>query len=144
MLDLLGCRLAVLFELLGRGGNYMVMTRRICLLALALMVVGFGLGYALGYTALGYGLMHIGGLGSLGLLACGAGHIAQKKGYKYWTAFSFSLSSSVLIGTIGAYLVPPVGGEGRPAACGGSLSLVVAFVFLVVCAIKKRRVEAAS
>ena len=41
-------------------------------------------------------------------------------------------------------LVPPVGDEGRPAACGGSLSLVVALVFLVVWAIKKRRVEVVS
>ena len=119
----------------------MVIARRICLLALVLTVAGFGFGYALGYTALGYGLMHVGGLGSLVLLACGVGHIAYNKGFSYWSAFSFALSSSVLIGTIGAYLVPPVGDEGRPAACGGSLSLVIALVFLVVWAIKKRRVE---
>ena len=122
----------------------MIMARRVCLLTLILMVVGYGFGYALGYTTLGYGLMHIGGLGSLGLLACGVGYIAHRKGYRYWPAFSFALSSSILIGTIGAYLVPPVGDEGRPAACGGSLSLVIALVFLVVWAIKKRRVEVVS
>ncbi len=122
----------------------MVIARRVCLLALTLMLFGFGFGYALGYTTLGYGLMHIGGLGSLGLLACGVGYIAHKKGYRYWPAFSLALTSSILIGTIGAYLIPPVGDEGRPAACGGSLSLVIALVFLVVWAIKKRRVGVVS
>jgi hypothetical protein len=122
----------------------MIMARRVCLFTLVLIVVGYGFGYALGYTTLGYGLMHIGGLGSLGLLASGVGYIAHRKGYRYWPAFSFALSSSILIGTIGAYLVTPVGDEGRPAACGGSLSLVIALVFLVVWAIKKRRVEAVS
>ena len=120
----------------------MVKAKWVYLLALALMAIGYGFGYALGYTALGYGLMHVGGLGSLGLLACGVGHMAQKKGYRYWPAFIFALSSSILIGTVGAYLVPPVGYEGRPAACGGSLSLVIALIFLVVWALKKRRAEA--
>ena len=122
----------------------MVMAKQVYQLALTLMVVGFGLGYTLGYNALGYGLMHVGGLGSLSLLACGVGHVALKKDYRYWPAFALALTSSILIGTIGAYLVPPIGDEGRPAACGGSLSIVVALVFLVVWIIKKQRVEAAS
>ena len=120
----------------------MVKARWVYLLALALMAIGYGFGYTLGYTELGYGLMHVGGLGSLGFLACGVGHMAQKKGYRFWPTFIFALSSSILIGTVGAYLVPPVGDEGRPAACGGSLSLVIALIFLVVWALKKRRAEA--
>ena len=120
------------------------MAGKICLLSLAFLIIGFGCGYALGYTAFGYVLLHIGGLGSLGFLASGVGYIARKKGYGYWQAFSLALSSSILLGTIGAYLVPPVGGEGRPAACGGSVSLVVLLAFMVVWAIKKQRREVAS
>ncbi len=120
------------------------MAKNVCLISLALLLIGFGCGYALGYTAIGYVLLHIGGLGALGLLASGAGNLACRRGYRYWRVFSLSLSSSILLGTIGAYLVPPAAGEGRPAACGGSLSLVVALVFLVVWAIRKRIGEAAS
>ena len=110
----------------------------------ALMVVGFGCGYALGYTMLGYLLMHIGGLGSLGLLACGVGSIARSKGYGYWPAFNIALSSSVLIGAVGAFLVPPVEGDGRPAACGGSLSLAIALVILAFWGAMKTRVDVTS
>ena len=114
------------------------------LISAALLIIGFGCGHALGYTTLGYVLLHIGGLGSLGVLATCAGYIARRKGYRYWPVFSTALSSSILLGAIGAYLVPPVEGEGRPAACGGSLSLFVALVFLVVWAIKKQKGEFAS
>lgn len=120
----------------------MAVARKVCLLSLGLLVVGFGCGYALGYTSLGYGLMHLGGLGSLSLLACGSGYIAEKKGFGFWSAFFITLSGSALIGTVGAYLVPPVGGEGRPAACGGSLSLVIALAYLIFWAVRKQRVEA--
>ena len=120
------------------------MHKRVLFISLALVVFGYGSGYALGYTALGYVLMHVGGLGSIGLLASGVGYIAQRKGYRYWPAFILTLSSSVLLGTIGAFLVPPAAGESRPAACGGSLSLIVALVFLAVWSIRKHRGEATS
>ena len=120
------------------------MARRIFLISTTLLVVGFGLGYAVGYTTFGYVLLHIGGLGSLGLLASGAGYIATRKGYEYWRAFYPALSSSIILGTIGVYLVPPGEGEGRPAACGGSVSLFVALVFLVVWAVRKQKGEMSS
>ena len=119
------------------------MVKRIRLLSLALLVAGFGCGYAVGHNVFGYVLFHLGGLGSLGLLASGVGCIARKKGYGYWRVFLFAFSSSVLLGTAGAFLVPPVGAEGRPAACGGSVSLLVAVVFIVVWAIKRKRVGSA-
>jgi hypothetical protein len=115
------------------------MAKPVFLLSLALAAVGFGAGYSIGYSTLGYVLMHIGGVGSLGVLASSAGHVALRKGYRYWPAYILSLSSSVLLGTIGAYLVSPEPGHSRPAACGGSLSLVVALVFLAIWGAKKRR-----
>ncbi len=120
------------------------METKVFLASLALLLLGFGCGYALGYTALGYILLHIGGLGALGIMAAGAGFLARRKGYDYWRAFLLSLASSILIGTAGAYLAPPSVGESRPAACGGSLSLVVALLLLAIWAIWKRRGKAVS
>jgi len=118
------------------------MHKRVFFISLALVVFGYGIGYALGYTSLGYALMHVGSLGSIGLLAGGVGYIAQRKGYRYWPACILTLSSSILLGTIGAYLVTPAAGESRPAACGGSVSLIVALAFIAVWSIRKHRVEA--
>ena len=115
------------------------MARKVNLLSLTLLIIGFACGYALSNAIFSYVLLHIGGLGSLGLLAGGAGYIARKKGYGYWPTFSLALSSSILIGVIGAYLVPPAVGDGRPAACGGSVSLIVALIFIAVWSFKKQR-----
>ena len=115
------------------------MARRMTLLSLALLIIGFAGGYALRDSRFSFVLYHLGGLGSLGLLASGAGFIASKKGYGYWRALSLALSISILLGVIAAYLVPPTGDESRPAACGGSVSLVVALIFIVVWTFMKRR-----
>ncbi len=115
------------------------MERKVFLTSLVLLIVGFGCGYSLGYTALGYALLHVVGFGALGIMAVGAGFLARRKGYSYWRSFFLSLTSSVLLGTIGAYLASPGVGESRPATCGGSLSLVVALLFLVFWALWKQR-----
>ena len=57
------------------------MEKRVFLAFLVLLLLGFGCGYALGYTALGYTLLHIGGFGALGIMAVGAGCLARRKGY---------------------------------------------------------------
>lgn len=115
------------------------MKRAVLLASLVLLIVGFGCGYSLGYTALGYALLHVGGFGALGIMAIGASFLARRKGYSYWRTFFLSLTSSVLLGTIGAFMVSPGVGESRPATCGGSLSLLVALLFLIFWAIWKKR-----
>jgi hypothetical protein len=117
------------------------MRKQTVVISLTLAIVGFGSGYALGYSALGYALMHVGGLGSIGLLASAVGYVAQRKGHRYWPAFALAFSSSVLLGTIGAFLVPPAAGESRPAACGGSLSLIVVLAFLAVWSMRSAKVD---
>jgi hypothetical protein len=109
------------------------------LLFLALLLIGFAGGYTLRDPRFSFVLYHIGGLGSLGLLASGVGFIASKKGYGYWRAFALALSNSILLGVIAAYLVTPTGDEGRPAACGGSISLIVVLIFVVIWTFVKRR-----
>ena len=52
---------------------------RMVLLSLGLLIVGFAGGYALTDTWMTFVLYHMGGLGAVGLLACGAGAIARKK-----------------------------------------------------------------
>ena len=105
-----------------------MMATRVAILSLGLSIIGFAGGYALPDTWLSFALYHIGGLGASGLLACGAAVIASKKGYEFWRAFLFALSLAILLGAAFAYLVPPTGEEGRPAACGGSVSLLVALM----------------
>lgn len=117
--------------------------KRMALLSLGLLIIGFGGGYALSDDWMGFTLYHIGGLGALGLLACGAGAIARKKGYGFWRGFLFSLPPAIILGLIVAYLVPAAGEEGRPAICGGSISLIVAVVVLLFLAFIKRREEPA-
>ena len=115
---------------------------RMAFLSLGLLIIGFTGGYALPDTWMSFALYHIGGLGALALLACGAGVIASKKGYGFWRAFLFALSLAILLGVAAAYLVPPTGEEVRPAACGGSVSLLVALIVVVFWAFAKRREKA--
>ena len=114
------------------------MGSRMPIFSLGLIIIGFAGGYALRDGWVSFTLYHIGGLGAVSLLACVTGTIANKKGYGYWRAFSYALSLPILLGVIGAYLVPP-GDGGRPAACGGSVSLAVALIFIVAWAFVKRR-----
>ena len=115
------------------------MTRKMTLLSLALLIVGFAGGYVVKNPVVSFVLYHVGGLGAVGLLASVVGTVARKKGYRQVRAFVIALFVSVLLGVIAAYLVPPSGGEGRPAACGGSVSLGVAIVFIMAWAFVRRR-----
>ena len=112
-------------------------TNRLVFVSLGLVVIGFACGYALQGTWVSFALYHVGGLGTLGLLACGSGAIACKKGHGYWYGFSLALFLSILVGVIAAYFVPPAGHASRPAACGGSVSLVVALIVIAFWALKK-------
>lgn len=118
------------------------MTRKPIWISLALLVIGFAGGYTLKDPKISFILYHIGGFGALGLLACIAGLFSSKKGYGFWLALSITLSISILLGMIAAYLVTPTGDGDRPAACGGSVSLAVALVFIIVWAFMKRKANA--
>jgi hypothetical protein len=103
------------------------------------MIIGFAGGYGLWDGWMSFALYHIGGLGASSLLACMAGTIAAKKGRGYWRAFTLALSLPILLGVIAAYLVTPATDGGRPAACGGSVSLAVALIFIVAWTFVKRK-----
>jgi hypothetical protein len=112
---------------------------RMILLSLGLLIAGFAGGYAVQSPAVSFVLHHLGGLGSVGVLAGVVGTVAGKKGYRYGSAFWTALSTAILLGLIAAYLVPPSAGESRPAACGGSVSLAVAIIFIAAWAFVKRK-----
>lgn len=117
------------------------MARRVVLVSVGLMGVGFGGGYALADGWVSFVLHHVGALGASSLLACAAAVIASKKGYGFWRAFSYALCVPLLLGLVAAYLVPPGADEGRPAACGGPVSLPVALLFILTWALLKQRPE---
>lgn len=115
------------------------MARRVIWYSLGLVIVGFGGGYALPEGWPGFVLYHIGGLGTVGLLACASATIARNKGYNYRQTWLLALLLPVVLGLIAAYLVPPGNHESRPAACGGSVSLALGLVFVAVWAFMRRR-----
>ena len=82
-----------------------------------------------------YVFAHIGGLGIIGLLACWAGAIAEKKGRSYWGAFSLGLLTPIMIGTSSVGIVHTLGGHG----CGGIVSLAVAMAIILFCYLVKKR-----
>jgi len=122
------------------------MTRTVLWSSLALIMIGFGSGYALREGWPSFVLYHLGGLGAVGLLACASGSLAMRKGYAYWPAWSLAFFLPAFLGVVVAYLVTPGEHEGRPAACGGSVSLALGLIFIAVWAfaMRGRRPTAAS
>ena len=114
------------------------MERRLLWSCIASMAVGFGGGYGVDGGWLRFVLHHLGGLGAVGLLAYAAAFIAYGRGRDFRRAWAIAFIISALLGLIGAYLVPPGEYGSRPAACGGSVSLAVGLIFIVVWALSKR------
>jgi len=114
------------------------MARRVTWYSVGLIIIGFGGGYALREGWPSFVLYHVGGLGAVGLLACASAAIARHKGYDYWRAWSLAVFLPAFLGLIAAYLVPPGEQEGRPAACGGSVSLALGLIFVAVWAFAMR------
>jgi hypothetical protein len=110
------------------------------LISLGLLIIGFAGGYAVDHPTLRFMLHHLGGLGAVSLLASGAAAIAVKRGYGYRGAYLAAFTPAVAVGIVAAYLVPPGPGAGRPAACGGSVSLGIGLIVLIYWAIFKRRI----
>jgi hypothetical protein len=111
--------------------NGVEMARRTTWYSAGLIVIGFGGGLLLRGGWPSFVLYHIGGLGSVGLLACASAAIARSKGYGFWRAWLLALLLPILAGLIAAYLVPPGEHERRPAVCGGSVSLAMGLILIV-------------
>ncbi len=109
--------------------------RRILLLAIGVIILGF-LGYVFsGHSPAGYFFSHAGGLGILGLFGSLSGSLARKKGYGYWPAYFWGFAFPAIVGIISVVVVHSLGGSG----CGGIVSLATALVVIVVYALIKRR-----
>jgi hypothetical protein len=116
----------------GRPGNGLAVESRVLLFFLGLLIVG-----AIGYLALrgpliGSIFAHVGGSGVIGLLAGLAGTIAKKKGFSYWKALLLGFILPVVLGVIAVLLV-------QSMSCGGSVSLVVALLIVIIYSVIRPR-----
>jgi hypothetical protein len=109
--------------------------RRMILLAIGVIILGF-IGYVFsGHSRVGYVFAHAGGLGILGLFGSLSGSLARKKGYGYWPAFFWGFAFPAVIGIISVVVVHSLGGGG----CGGIVSLAAALVVIIVYVLVKHR-----
>jgi hypothetical protein len=113
-------------------GNGITIEGGILLLFLGLLIIG-----VIGYFALrDLGIdsisSHVGGVGIIGLLGGLTGIIAKKKGYDYWKAFLLGFVLPIVLGVIAVLLV-------QPMSCGGSVSLGVALLIVIISSFAKRR-----
>jgi hypothetical protein len=120
-----------------KGGDRMA--TRLIWLSLGLLLAGFVGGYALGGTWMSFVFYHIGGLGVLGILACGAGAIARGKGYSFRRIFWITLVLASVLGVIVTYLWSPPEDGIRPTACGGVVCLLVALTIIVTLTLMERK-----
>lgn len=109
--------------------------RRILLLAIGVIILGF-IGYVFsGHSWVGYVFSHAGGLGILSLFGSLSGHLARKKGYGYWPAYFWGFAFPAAIGIISVVVVHSLGGGG----CGGIVSLAAGIVIVIFCYCLKNR-----
>jgi FtsH-binding integral membrane protein len=79
---------------------------------------------------------HLGGFSIVGLFACLAGSIARKKNYSYRNAFLAGLILPIIAGFIGVLILFPP----DPAlACGGSATLIVGLLIVIVYSLLKKK-----
>ena len=104
-------------------------------LFLGLFVVGLA-GYLLLHNYwVRYIFAHTGALGIVGLFGFWAGLVARKKGYSFWKAFLLGFALPTIIGILSVLVVIVRGGEG----CGGSVSLAISIVVVIIYYLVKRR-----
>lgn len=117
----------------------MAFTKKIFVLSIITLIVGL-IGYFIfcnHWTR--YIFAHIGALGIIGLFACLAGLIAEKKGLNYKKAVLLGFFPSIFLGIIADYLVEPPRENGLPSSCGGVVSLGIAIIVVVIYLIAKGR-----
>ncbi len=116
-------------------GKIISLETKIILIFSVVLVIGI-FGYFSFYNILSdYIFAHVGGLGILGLFAGLSGIIAKKKSCKYRKTFMLSFFLSVILGIIAVVLVFLSQGI---MYCGGSVSLAVALLILIIVLLKKR------
>ena len=113
-----------------KGGSFGEI--KLLVLFLLLLIISI-IGYFISDNQwLDYTFAHMGGLCIVGLLGCCAGFIARKKGYGFWKAFLLGFSLPIFLGFIAAFITQPI-------ACGGTVSLAVALLILIIYSFVKRR-----
>jgi len=96
-------------------------------------IIGF---LSFGHTLTGHIFAHVGGLGILGLFAGLSGIIARGKNYNYHKTFLLSFLLPIMLGLLVVGLVFLSQGI---VYCGGSVSLAVAIIILIIVLFRKRK-----
>lgn len=115
-------------------------TKKIFLFSLITLISG-----SIGYFAfwdhwIRYIFAHFAALGVIGFFSCLAGIIAARKGFSYKKAVFSGLFFPIILGIIAGYLLDPVGSARIPSSCGGTVSLGVALIVVIIyIAIKARK-----
>ena len=113
------------------SGTGIRMEKRILLIFLATLIICTVCYLSIDEQWVEYVFAHLGGLSIIGLFGCFAGAISKKKGYDYWKAFLIVFFLPMIIGTIAVFLF-------RPIPCGGSVSLAVAILLVIIYSLVKR------
>ncbi|MFC2151469.1 hypothetical protein ACFLSE_02995 [Bacteroidota bacterium] len=117
----------------------MTLLKKIFIISIVTLVLGL-IGYFIFSNHwIKYIFVHIGAVGIIGLLAYLTSIIAKQKGLNYGKAFSFSFFPSVFLGIISAYLAGPPRENGLPLFCGGSVSLGLALIVVIIYLLLKKR-----
>lgn len=117
----------------------MTFTKKIFILSIITLIIGL-IGYFIFWNHwTRYIFAHIGALSIIGLFACLAGAIAEKKRLNYKKAVLLGFFPSILLGIIADYLIDPPRENGLPSSCGGVVSLSVAIIVVIVYLIAKDR-----
>lgn len=109
----------------------------VLLISLSLLTAGC-IGYFLTPRGLPvfYMFAHLGALGLLGLIGSGVGSLAKKKGHGYMTALFLS---GLLPIASGGIAVAAIAMAGDQVYCGGSVSLAIAVLVVIVYLFTRRR-----
>lgn len=109
---------------------------------IALLILEFFSGYTIESESFSFIMYHVGGFGALGILSCIVGVIANKKGYGYLRPLLIALLASIVVGIISAFLIPTIESESNSVACGGTVSLGVGVIFIVLWVLVKNKAKA--
>lgn len=118
------------------------MNKILLIICIVLLLLGFITGYTVKSESYSLIMYHVGGLGAVGILSCIAGAIARKKGYGFVRPFMLSLLLSFVIGLISAFYIPGAQNESSSIACGGSVSLGIGLLFIVIWLLARNRTKA--
>ena len=117
----------------------MTFEKKIFTLSIITLILGL-IGYFIFWNHwIRYIFTHIGALGIIGLFACLAGFIAQKKGLNYRKAVLLGFFPSIFLGIIADYLIDPPRENDLPSSCGGVVCLSVAIIVVIIYLIAKKR-----